>query len=329
MQFGRIWIDQQDNAAAARRVFYSMGEPSAGAREGALAWNEAEQPRASGLAMPPCVGPELLSLRFEGVGFRYPDGRRALADVNFLGMHRSDLGDRRAERGGQDHAGSDDPQVLESYRGPGHPQRRRPGRHGHGDPFGVVSPTSSRNTNCSPTPSRRTCASRAPKPPSPRWSPPAGLRVPWTSSEPCPMDSSRGSGAAAARCRPARRQRLSIARGLLRGAPILILDEPTAALDPDTERALLDALSVSGKGRLTIVIAHRLSTIERADRIVYLDRGRVVETGTHDELMAKPNGAYRRFVGLQVGGNAALRIPREVLGWACARNVRDTHLPSR
>ena len=84
------------------------------------------------------------------------------------------------------------------------------------------------------------------------------------------------------------KQRLSIARGLLRRAPILILDEPTAALDPETERALLDSLSASRQDRLTIVIAHRLSTIERADRIVYLDRGRVVETGTHAELMPTP-----------------------------------------
>ena len=63
----------------------------------------------------------------------------------------------------------------------------------------------------------------------------------------------------------------------------------------------MDALSVSGQNRLTIVIAHRLSTIERADLIVYLDRGRIVETGSPDELMAKADGTYRRFVNLQSG----------------------------
>ena len=67
---------------------------------------------------------------------------------------------------------------------------------------------------------------------------------------------------------------------------------------------MLDSLSASREDRLTIVVAHRLSTIERADRIVYLDQGRIVETGSHDELMAMPNGAYRRFVDLQVGGAA-------------------------
>ena len=111
----------------------------------------------------------------------------------------------------------------------------------------------------------------------------------------------RGGGALST----GQKQRLSIARGLLRGAAILILDEPTAALDPETERALLDALSATAQDRLTIVIAHRLSTIERANSIVYLDQGRVVETGSHDELMAKPDGAYRRFVELQSGANAA------------------------
>ena len=111
----------------------------------------------------------------------------------------------------------------------------------------------------------------------------------------------RGGGALSS----GQKQRLSIARGLLRGAPILILDEPTAALDPETEPALLDTLCATGQDRLTIVIAHRLSTIERADRIVYLNQGRVVETGSHDELMAKPDGAYRRFVEFQSGANAA------------------------
>ena len=95
------------------------------------------------------------------------------------------------------------------------------------------------------------------------------------------------------------KQRLSIARGLVRHTPIVILDEPTAALDPQTENALMAALREAAVGRLVIVIAHRLSTIRKADRIVFLEKGRVVDVGDHDTLMADPEGRYRRFVELQ------------------------------
>jgi len=94
------------------------------------------------------------------------------------------------------------------------------------------------------------------------------------------------------------RQRLSIARALLKNAPILILDEPTSALDAETEQALLDALDPLTRGRTTFIIAHRLSTIRRANRIVVLEAGRIVETGTHTELLAT-NGAFARFHALQ------------------------------
>ena len=97
------------------------------------------------------------------------------------------------------------------------------------------------------------------------------------------------------------KQRLCIARGLLRNTSILILDEPTAALDPQTENALVASLQQASEQRLVIVIAHRLSTIRKADRIVFLEDGRIRETGTHDELMANAEGAYAHFVSLQTG----------------------------
>ena len=100
------------------------------------------------------------------------------------------------------------------------------------------------------------------------------------------------------------KQRLAIARGLVSHAPILILDEPTAALDPETEAALVNALHSEQHRRLLIVVAHRLSTIRSADRIVFIDEGRVVETGNHEELMANASGAYKRFVELQLGSVA-------------------------
>ena len=96
------------------------------------------------------------------------------------------------------------------------------------------------------------------------------------------------------------RQRVAIARAILRDAPILLLDEATSALDTASERLVQDALDRLSQGRTTLVIAHRLSTIRGADKIVVMDGGRVVEEGSHDQLMAR-GGAYARLVALQFG----------------------------
>ncbi len=96
------------------------------------------------------------------------------------------------------------------------------------------------------------------------------------------------------------RQRLAIARAFLKDAPILILDEPTSALDVETEEALLQALERLMKGRTTLIIAHRLSTVRCADRIVVLRQGAVVESGSHEELLAR-GGAYAHMHQLQFG----------------------------
>ncbi|VVM44754.1 lipid A export permease/ATP-binding protein MsbA [Pseudomonas fluorescens] len=93
------------------------------------------------------------------------------------------------------------------------------------------------------------------------------------------------------------RQRLAIARALLKNAPVLILDEATSALDTESERHIQAALDQVMKGRTTLVIAHRLSTIEKADLILVMDQGKIVERGTHDQLLAQ-NGYYSRLNAL-------------------------------
>jgi len=97
------------------------------------------------------------------------------------------------------------------------------------------------------------------------------------------------------------RQRVAIARAFLMNAPVLILDEPTSSVDSRTEEVILDALDRLMEGRTTFIIAHRLSTIRHSDCIVVLDKGQIVETGTHDELMAR-DGLYAKFYRIQSGG---------------------------
>ena len=95
------------------------------------------------------------------------------------------------------------------------------------------------------------------------------------------------------------RQRIAIARALIKNAPIILLDEPTAALDSESERHVQEALTELRKGRTTLVIAHRLSTITHADNILVVEAGQVVESGRHEELLRK-GGRYASFYRLQL-----------------------------
>ena len=105
-------------------------------------------------------------------------------------------------------------------------------------------------------------------------------------------------GESGARLSGGQQQRLSIARAILKDAPILILDEATSALDTESEREVQKALENLMKNRTTIVIAHRLSTIQNADRIVVLKEGQIVEEGSHEELIAS-GGEYNLLYQLQ------------------------------
>jgi ABC-type multidrug transport system fused ATPase/permease subunit len=119
-------------------------------------------------------------------------------------------------------------------------------------------------------------------------------------------------GERGARLSVGERQRLCIARAFLRDAPILILDEPTSAVDSRTESVILEALERLRHGRTSLMIAHRLSTIQHADRILVLDHGRLVEQGTHPELLEQ-NGLYRQLYDTQHRQvrRPVIRMPRQ------------------
>ncbi len=109
------------------------------------------------------------------------------------------------------------------------------------------------------------------------------------------------------------RQRLAIARAVLADAPVLILDEATSALDAESERLVQRALANLTRDRTTVVIAHRLSTVRRADSIVVIERGRIIETGTHDELLSAA-GIYRRLYELQFADEEAAELSSSLAG---------------
>ena len=102
-------------------------------------------------------------------------------------------------------------------------------------------------------------------------------------------------------------KRRAIARAVLLEPPILLLDDPTAAIDPETEHEILQAMNQAMEGRTTFVIAHRLSTLRRADVVIVLDQGRIVQRGTHEELMGQ-KGHYRWAARMQLADAESRRM---------------------
>ena len=100
------------------------------------------------------------------------------------------------------------------------------------------------------------------------------------------------------------KQRISIARAIMKDAPVIILDEATANVDPENEKELIEAIQALTKEKTVLMIAHRLKTVRNADQIFVIDKGRIIQRGTHDELV-KQDGIYRRFVDSR----------RQAIGW--------------
>lgn len=125
----------------------------------------------------------------------------------------------------------------------------------------------------------------------------------WLATEPAGLDTKVGE--MGERVSGGQRQRLALARTLLRAAPVTVLDEATSQLDAATEARVLDGITRATRGRTLVVIAHRISTVRYADQIVVMDRGRVVEVGRWDELMAKPDGALAALAARESAATGA------------------------
>lgn len=276
----KIWIGIQADAARARRVFAMLDLPP--------------ETDTGSLALPPIE--EGVSLR--QAGFVYPDGRRALQDVTFnarMGQIVAIVGPTGAGKTTlayllpRYHAASEGRVLVD-----GHDVNDVTIESLRGQISYVFQET--QTTVDTILENIRLGKPHATAEEVQRAARTAGIHD-FIVSLPEGYDTMLGTSSS--KLSVGQKQRIGIARGLVCDSRILILDEPTSALDPETEEHLVNALYEAAEGRIVIVIAHRLSTIAAADHVVFLDEGRVLEEGTHAELMAREDGNFRRFVDLQ------------------------------
>ncbi len=276
----KFWIDIQTDAARARRVFAMLDLPP--------------ETQTRGLEL----GPIEEDVSFRRVGFFYPDGRRALEEVTF----DAHMGQIVAVVGPTGAGKTTLAYLIPRYHAASEGQVLIDGR----DVNDVTTDSLRGQISYVFQETQTTVESileniRLGKPDATteeveRAARTAGIHD-FIVSLPAGYETMLGTSSS--KLSVGQKQRIGIARGLLKDSRILILDEPTSALDPETEEHLVNALLEAAKDRIVIVIAHRLSTVAIADRVVFLDAGRVLEHGTHAELMALEDGNYRRFVDLQ------------------------------
>jgi ABC-type multidrug transport system fused ATPase/permease subunit len=281
VEVGALWLRLQEAAAGLGRVFFLMDLPG-----------ESDPPGARPLA------PLQESVRLEGVGYRYPDGTEALADASLelrVGRVVALVGPAGA---GKTTLASCVPRYLAPTSG----RVLFDGVDAAGATLASVreqvafvfqetllfDATVEENLRLGRPDASDAEVRRA-----------AHVAGADEFVRRLPQGYATRLGRAGGKLSVGQKQRLAIARALLRRSRVLILDEPTSALDPETEQRLVAALREAGRDHAVLVVAHRLSTVRAADEILFLEGGRIAERGRHEELVARPGGAYRRFVLLQ------------------------------
>ena len=293
--FGRLWVDFQNNAAGVRRVFFFIDLP--GDHDDATATRSprefASRILQHGHQSAP-ARPLREGIAFDNVGLVYPDGRQALAGISFearMGQTVALVGPTGAGK------------TSLAYLVPGFLQPTSGRLLFDGVDTREFDPASIRDQVSYVFQEHLLFSEtvldnlRLGRPDATEAELHRAARMSGAHDFIAALPDGYGTvlGGGGGTLSVGQKQRLSIARGLVRGTPVLILDEPTAALDPDSESALVDALNGIKENRIVFLIAHRLSTVANADLVVFMDDGRVVEMGSPAELMAKPDGAFRRF----------------------------------
>lgn len=286
--FGRLWVDFQNNAAGVRRVFFFIDLPG---DDDAIVSRPHGEPAAVHL---PAARRLREGIAFDHVGLVYPDGRQALAGVSFearMGQTVALVGPTGA---GKTSLAYLVPAFLQPTSGRVlfdgvdtrdiDPGAIRDQVSYVFQEYLLLSGTILDNLRLGRPDATEAELQRAAR---------MACAHDFVAALPDGYRTVLGSGGGTLSV--GQKQRLCIARGLVRDTPVLILDEPTAALDPDAESALVDALNGIRQDRIVFLIAHRPTTVATADLVVFMDDGRIVESGSPAELMAKPNGAFRRF----------------------------------